>query len=93
MTEIVKSVKVCNVFPTFLYSLISSDWITIIQDVFIFSLTKTVFVFVMCISLVVLFFIRKIRSLMKTMMKIIAKLTLRASEAKGGVTNLLVLFV
>lgn len=30
---------------------------------------------------------------MKTMMKIIAKLTLRASEAKGGVTNLLVLFV
>lgn len=58
-----------------------------------FSLTKTVFVFVMCISLVLLFFIRKIRSLMKTMMKIIAKLTLRASEAQEGVTNLLVLFV
>lgn len=30
---------------------------------------------------------------MKTMMKIIAKLTLRASEAQGGVTNFLVLFV
>lgn len=30
---------------------------------------------------------------MKTMMKIIAKLTLQASEAKGGVTNLLVLFI